>query len=309
MSTFRVEILKKLRRSAEPILLRGLASGLKRLGYEARPIAVDLRNTTDDPIEALYRSGGRPFLINLPLDKARGLNHLAFPCTSGSKHPFIATARAHLAGTLKNDRRSPLEQFYQHWTPNSAAEVLGLLDDGSAALSQSPPHGAVLPWTALGPQDMAKSLAAAVFKENRSFNRHFGIEEGCPASGRMSDRKIELEYVRLIDVTESIRKKGFICELHGFVRGYLLIRDNDYVCVINKGQHRIAALAALGYVNIPVKIRTSSYVPTFAVHRADVESWPNVKKGLFSVEQALKIFDRIFEGRQSTNIGHLLEYV
>lgn len=241
-------------------------------------------------------------MINVSLARCRGLNHLAFPCARDSGHPFIATIEAQLTGNLTSHSASPLEQFYRLWTPHNAAEALGLLDESPATpMLQSPPYGATLPWFNIGPHEASKYIAEAILKENASFGMNFGIEEGCSTVGPMSARKIELEHRRLVGVTKSIQKQGFRCDSREYIRGYLLINDKSYAVSLRQGQHRAAALAALGYSSAPVMIRTSPFVRTFSVHRTDVESWPNVKNGLFSVKQALELFDRIFDGRQPTN--------
>ncbi len=57
-------------------------------------------------------------------------------------------------------------------------------------------------------------------------------------------------------------------------------------------------LAALGWRKIPVTIRPVSYVPGGVVNCNKVFEWPGVRAGVFSEEQALNVFDRVFEGRQ-----------
>jgi len=58
------------------------------------------------------------------------------------------------------------------------------------------------------------------------------------------------------------------------------------------GDHRRAVLAALGWSHAPIQFTD------MVLRREDVKSWPNVQNGLFSSAQALRVFDRIFEGHQ-----------
>lgn len=296
-----------LGRSAVSLIGRAVNGVLAKAGYRIfriRPpeAPMDLRDVTDDPIEAIYLSKGKPFLIEVPLARCRGLGYLAFPCVPGAGHPFIDSIEVCLNGNQTTFRGSPLERFCQHWRPRSAAEAMGILDrNTSRALLEAPPYGVVLPWAGITPDDAARYRIARVKEENMSFGVDFGIQEGFLECSPLSPRKLELEYIRLKNVTESIKEHGFKCDPveHGYISGYLLIDRGEFAVSIRPGQHRIAALAALGYSSAPVVIGLpSNHWPYFATYRNDVRSWPNVRNGLFTINQALELFDRLLEGKQ-----------
>lgn len=67
---------------------------------------------------------------------------------------------------------------------------------------------------------------------------------------------------------------------------------SEYRVMISRGQHRIAALAAMGAKTAPVRL-----LPKI-IARSEASLWPNVDRGFYTVEQAMAVFDRIFEGRQ-----------
>lgn len=71
--------------------------------------------------------------------------------------------------------------------------------------------------------------------------------------------------------------------------------------LLNGGQHRAASLSALGHETIPVRLTSPSSASI--IRRDDVDFWPYVRTGLFSRETALEVFDRIFSGIPSSQVG------
>lgn len=271
-----------------------------RIGRAALP-PLDLRCITKDPIEGMYRANGRPFLIDVPLERCRGLGPLAFRCVSGSGHPLIAAIQLYLADKSGFDL-TPLISFYQQWAPSNAAEILGLSkNEASIELLNTPPHGCALPWVNATPREYIHFAEVVHRRENLSWGLDAGVEEGTIVFGPMSYRKAQMESARLISVTNSLIKLGNLPgkQGHGFISGYLLIAGDDWVISIIHGHHRIAALAAIGYSSTTILIGTGRDPwPQFAVRRSEAASWPNVTNGVFSVQQALDVFDRAFEGKQ-----------
>ncbi|WP_026691189.1 hypothetical protein [Alteribacter aurantiacus] len=78
----------------------------------------------------------------------------------------------------------------------------------------------------------------------------------------------------------------------GYIRGYFLIKGDDYRFIVRNGHHRLAALALLGVKKIQVKLFKGwpPYVKIKHVYR-----WPGVKSGAFSKEHAKMIFNYYFE--------------
>ena len=114
---------------------------------------------------------------------------------------------------------------------------------------------------------------------------------GCQQYGPASDAKIDLEAKRLDLVLESISAQGYQPS-HGYPRGYLLQNcENQFVCHIVGGKHRVACMAHLGYEKIPVQFQ-----PNWprVIRRTDFQLWPQVRSGAMTAEQALTIFDSYF---------------
>jgi hypothetical protein len=106
---------------------------------------------------------------------------------------------------------------------------------------------------------------------------------------------VMLHFSRLAKLTDSIRRNGYSRndEHDGDVIAKLMVHPGKGVrYVLVSGKHRAAVLAALGFERIPIRL-------TFSTGPAinHVECWPHVRNGLFTCEQALELFHRLWEGR------------
>jgi hypothetical protein len=127
---------------------------------------------------------------------------------------------------------------------------------------------------------------------------------------------------RLLGVVASIRRRGFrqYAMLDGFPRIYTIVnRDNHRRHVIRDGQHRIAAISHLGHESVLACYEAHYWTPSWAyralsrvtspsrgagarpdsttprIVRADeIESWPHVREGRISAEEASVHFDKMF---------------
>src|SRR5699024_3862206 len=105
-----------------------------------------------------------------------------------------------------------------------------------------------------------------------------------------------LEIETLPELTKSIHKKGYL-RGNGHeedIKASVLIKGNDYKYIIKDGTHRLAVLSALDYKSAPIRVLPTS-IPAF-IYRREVDFWPKVQDGLYTREQALKVFDNIFKG-------------
>jgi hypothetical protein len=255
----------------------------------------DLRGVVSDPIEATYHVPDKPFVIDAALQNCRGFAHTCFACTAEARHPFVETLLAYGRGECDAFGYSPLRSFYENWQPANAAEALGL-DPYQAhpALRNAPAIGAVMPWERTDPDTMTALRIHAHEATNRAHGASLSCRHGFTAFGPVSEAKGELEFNRLTRVYDSIRRSGYrrSDRRDGDIHGLILTHNGANRIKIGPGHHRIAALAALGYERAPIRLRP------FIIRRDDVGSWPNVRSGFFTQEQALAFFDRIFDGRQ-----------
>src|SRR5690606_38561459 len=98
--------------------------------------------------------------------------------------------------------------------------------------------------------------------------------------------------LRLKKIYESLKTNKFDINKSLIYSLHIYKRNNDYRIELLDGLHRTATLVALGYKKIPVIISNHN---TSLIKRENVKLWFNVKNGLYTEEQALKLFDEKFE--------------
>ncbi|TVP49345.1 MAG: hypothetical protein EA350_02330 [Gemmatimonadales bacterium] len=113
--------------------------------------------------------------------------------------------------------------------------------------------------------------------------------DGDYAMGPVSRAKGEFEFVRLTKVIDSIRQYGYVPQTRREnISGYIMEADGDWAVMIQSGSHRAPALYALGWRSVPVLIKANK-----TVRRQELASWPCVRNGQMTPEEALKLFDRV----------------
>jgi hypothetical protein len=158
----------------------------------------------------------------------------------------------------------------------------------------------VMPWSYSSPeQRMARfciegSHSRLLSTEAQKHGLNPAENYGCQFFGPISTDHGELEFLRLTSVNNKIIKEGYAPSKHGHIHGEFLIDGNDWIWIAIGGKHRFSVLSALDVDTIPVA-KLSRWATLF-VRRSEVEFWPNVRSGLFTVEEALSIFDRIMKG-------------
>jgi hypothetical protein len=263
----------------------------------ARTATCDLRDFVTDPIEGAYHACGSSLIITAELQHCRALSPASFACTLKAKHPGVETLLAYGHRDCHVYADSPLRSYFEVWQPANAAEALGLAPNlAHHTLRHAPAFGAVMPWDPQGPTDAwIANKIRSIGDDNRGHGAALGHKDGIKSFGPVSYKKGDLEFKRFTGVYDSIRRDGYrptTDSADGYITGFVLAHVGHSRIVITVGQHRIAALTALGWERTPVRLRPG------IVHREDVASWPNVRSGLFTHEQALEVFDRIFNGEQ-----------
>lgn len=255
---------------------------------------VDLRQVTKNPLEARYLAGRKSFLLDA--DPALCRNLWWFPCQKGGNNPFIRTVEEYLEGTHKVYEGSSLHRFYESFQPGSVAEIFGFGERVQRDLERMPAHALVFPW------DRGSMERRLIFRirfaqqENSSRGRTLGGEHGLIWLGPVSREKGELEFNNLIALTGSIKGRGYkrSGDADGDITAFVLVRDADFRYQIAIGNHRAAVLSALGFNALTLRIENRSI--TRFIYRQEAAYWPNVKSGLFTEQQALTVFDTVFDG-------------
>jgi hypothetical protein len=124
----------------------------------------------------------------------------------------------------------------------------------------------------------------------------WSLADGHSQYGPVSKRKIEFEIDRFEQLTHSILNEGVWGDLPPLLGNILFDDENDeWVCCIKDGMHRVAVFAALGIVtHCPVRILAVQN--PIMVRRSLSFTWPLVVSGLFTEKRALRLFDEYVLG-------------
>ncbi|WP_101845742.1 hypothetical protein [Halobacillus sp. Marseille-P3879] len=169
---------------------------------------------------------------------------------------------------------SILARFYTNYQPTSLMECLLEQEDGKN--SSSTEQWEPLPWR----------VSINIPEGN---NQHFG-----PNHERFGERQLQ----RIISVYKAVKQKGYHPAKYkdGYVRGYFLKKPGDYRFLITAGQHRMAALAVLGYKDVIVRLQPRQ---KRVITMKEVEKWPQVINGTYDKETARRIFQSYFKNNGS----------
>lgn len=195
-------------------------------------------------------------------------------CFSYSRgwHPFVATLQ---------DGPEILAKFYDRFVPTNITEMY--LIEPSGELGETLPPWEI-PW---------------ILRGNRTpppGEHGLGIEHGISFYGPASEEKVVLEHQRLRTTVESIKKNGYNPDRFGDITGYFLLRGDEYRFFVRGGKHRAAALAFLGYENIPVQMKP--FWPRMIDLSTD-HDWPLVCENKISQILAARIFNSYFDNNGS----------
>ena len=116
-------------------------------------------------------------------------------------------------------------------------------------------------------------------------------------AGPKSDNHLASEAYRLNRLLKSVQKHGYLLK-QGELPSYVLLIDDsggevvDFRAVVTHGNHRVAVLAHLGWVSIPMA--PPQTLLTNEVRLSDLANWPGVIDGSFSVDGARATFMSFF---------------
>jgi hypothetical protein len=280
-----------------------IQNSLWRTGVDVRNarwgFPFDFTERDIDPISAFYKVGGHSFFARIPLADCNHLSLLAFKCERASQSPYVRTLVEYANGSCTTYAGSWLEAVHQRFQPRSAAEFMGIEHPSHPELETAPPRGALKPWDQHPPRVRAAIQFAMLAQENRENGTKLGMDAGDKAFGPTSREKGELEFRRLVNVYNSIKKTGPRKNPDGIhnIGALVLVSGGDqkprFTC--EGGNHRMAALAALGHRYVDVQIRTDIFGGI--IRRADVDYWATVRAGYLTREEALALFDRLFDSK------------
>lgn len=272
-----------------------------KLGYRIVPkdfnYPKDLRGIIDDPVRAKYYARTSSFLLNVPPEKCIILYR--YSCSDSAGNPFVDTILDYCENNHDTYEGSKMEEYYKSFQPANVTELFNLEGNLHSNLVNFPPYARVLPWNNADMKGRKEFVERRVRQESKSRGKELSVKHGEYGHGPISHEKGVLEINTLIELTESIKKHGYLRsgKYDDDIASVVLVNSGNCKYMIRGGTHRAAVLSALGYESLPVRI-APSVIPAF-VYRDEVEYWPKVISGLYTVDQALQIFDLIFEGNGS----------
>ena len=211
-------------------------------------------------------------------------------------HPFTEVCR-HLTEPRATKAAQPLGQvpsetldnYYERFQPATFGAIwrqAGL--DGDIGVLALRPTGHYCNWLPWNPPTEALADMQAGHTRARA----------CPPNdnhtqGPLAPEARRQELSRLHGVLEKMRTVGYEPEVNpdGYIRGQLLVRGHECRFLVLAGQHRIAALAVSGYSQVLARFQPGR---AKVIDVAQVQEWPLVANGTYSVEQATLIFNGIF---------------
>lgn len=213
-----------------------------------------------------------------------------FTLSPGGWHPFVAPTTAYLHGHCKTYAGSALESFYRSWQPKNALEALIAPIDGPSILRELPAYTAHVPWLPNHPEERRVVMEKNILDENRWAGKvHLDASGGYGLQGPVSLTKAEIEYARIVELADSIKRHGFDrSRAEEDITVAAIERDGEHRFCISHGQHRAAVLAALGHERVPV-----SFIRLVSLSEA--QHWPQVYRGIWSLAQAQTYVNHLFD--------------
>ncbi len=221
-------------------------------------------------------------IFQVDLEKCRDNNGFLY---TEPGHYFVETLRQYEANEHLAYEDSYLKEYYQGFQPQNRRDNY-LLDE----------EGDIFPLDQGWLYDPWRKPANPPLRKERFETRKGGNHNLGPNTEDFG----QAEFQRLVHAYKMMKKQGYHPDLFvdGYITGYLLIRKNDYRFVTSEGQHRIAALAALGYKNIVCRYDLKHWTNE-TVFFNQAHKWPQVKAGIFNPRVAKLCFQHFF--RQDNN--------
>lgn len=248
----------------------------------------ELEESINYPQDILYRSEFKRKII-LDADMENGWGMERFLLNENTIHPFVVALKAYAKSGNQSDAITVLQKYYKTVQPDSLASWFSTTN--SPNVNKAPAIAGLFPWDSISIEEKeAHVRECAIHDSLANSSDKVGLEHGWRNFGPISNELLQLEVSRLVNVFESIKSNGYVRNFdnEGDIGAFVLINKDDWRwCVDWGGQHRIAALRALGYKQVKIKVWK-------IIYRDDYKIWPNVVNGFYSVTDAISIFDSYF---------------
>lgn len=228
---------------------------------------------------------GKSSIFRIQMDKCRDNNGFSY---KEKGHYFVETLKQYQKNKDLQYKESYLYEYYEGFQPRNRRENY-LWEDSVCCFPLS--SGWLYdPW---------RKPANPYLRENRFQTRKGGNHN----FGPNSDGFGEAEFKRLVNAYGAIEKYGYRPDffVDGYITGYLLIGKDDYRFIVSEGQHRIAALAALGYQRFLGRLDMKPQTNQRVFHDK-ASGWPQVEAGIFTQRVAKMCFEHFFRSDNNTRL-------
>jgi hypothetical protein len=202
-----------------------------------------------------------------------------FSYRTGGWNPHVATLEEYLSSPDLTYEESTLCRLYNNFIPRTLQELFL--------------EGESTPMRPLDELPAVRRLFRYIWAVNPAVISKVGKDEvgtGHNYFGPGTPQRGKAQFDRLIRAFKSIEAEGFRPEAYGPVKGYFLADDTSYRFVVGSGNHRLAALKALGHTSVTVGLtRTHPAV----IHRSHLDSWDIENGGPFAADTARALFEKL----------------
>jgi hypothetical protein len=239
--------------------------------------------------EGLEVLQGNSVIFRVQTDKCRDNNGFSY---TDEGHYFVETLKQYEKNRELAYEESPLKEYYDSFQPLNRRDNY-LWEEGVECFPMD--HGWLYdPWRKPANPPLRKKR----FETRKGGNHNIG-----PNTQEFG----QAEFKRLIGAYEALKYGGYNPDffVDGYVTGYLLIRKDDYRFIASEGQHRIAALAALGYDSLVCRFDLKPWTNQTVFYN-QASKWPQVKAGIFTPRLAKICFEHFF---RKDNNSRLIEHI
>ena len=153
------------------------------------------------------------------------------------------------------------------------------------SISSLPSWTVVYPWEKFSHQYLKKHYLQLLSENRSEYLTEYGVHLDHP----FSENYAKSHAVQLRSLITSIRREGFRVNTD-LPRAFVLLNGSDWRWVMaGNGNHRAYSMAFLGYSALPITVNG-------VIRRENCEKWSNVVGGDYTAQEALKVFDTVFEG-------------
>lgn len=276
------------------MLKQSVRLALSAIGLEvtrkARGQHVPLADIASSALHSVYMvPGGQRAAFMCPLNDCRTI--FGFGFGNENWHPFTAAIEEYAQNTHLRYDGSILHRYYQVWQPSDARHSVVGFFAAPERFGSHPPYAFTPPWHSLSLEDRRAQVSRSCihdYREHGSPPLDLDVH-GYRAFGPASDELGGFEFGRLMRVYKSILSVGYQ-RVYGDIEVDVVRRGSDLIFVSGAGQHRRAAMSAIGSEAIPAVIRRPVVIDT-----RDVDYWPAVAQGTWTRADALSYVDHLFD--------------